>query len=210
MRDIDFGQLLSQLPTQRIILVNTASASGPFIEKLSGEERVIITATKSGQEHFETSFADFFLDALTFDEADFNKDNRISMLEAFKFARTKQDNWFEEKRRIPSEHPLLDDNGDGEGSQDLRNSEDGLWASRVYLNPVSKELESSLKSLQSGSSSAKDSLLLQKARLEQEIEDLKARKPQMNPADYSQKLETLLIRLAKVSRELKGLDSGRN
>lgn len=207
LRDIDFGRLLSELPTKKIILINTASTSGAFIERLSAEERVIITATKSGGQHYETNFADFFLDALSSEEADSNKDTRISMLEAFNFARASQDKWFEEKRRIRAEHPLLDDNGDGKGSQKLGAVGDGLLASRVYLNPISTELQSSLQHARSGMQSAVDSLLLRRVTLEAQIQELKARKPQMKAEEYGNELETLLVQLAKVSRELRKRES---
>ncbi|MFQ5822817.1 MAG: C13 family peptidase [bacterium] len=203
LRDIDFARLLAEIPTKKIIIVNTTSASGPFIEKLSGKERVIITATKSGAEYHATTFADFFLDALATEEADFNKDNRISLFEAFKFAKANQDTWYEEKRRLRAEHPLLDDNGDGKGTQELDNGTDGLWASRVYLGPISSELEATFEKVKTGTYSPVDSLRLKKFHLEQEIEDLKAQKKQMKSDEYFRKLESLLIQLAKVNKQLK-------
>jgi hypothetical protein len=205
LRDIDFAKFLSELPTKKIILVNTSSASGPFIEKLSGEQRVIITATKSGREHFETNFTDFFLNALTSEQADVNKDRRISIVEAFKFAKTRQDAWFAEKRQIRAEHPLLDDNGDGSGSEELDGKADGQLASRIYLGAISAELETTIKRAQTGASSPADNLLLKKAALEQEIEELKAKKSQLKATEYAQKLEALLIELARVNQELKKL-----
>lgn len=157
---------------------------------------MIITATKSGYQHFETNFADFFLEALASKEADFNNDKRISMLEAFKFARNNQDKWFEEQRRIRAEHPLFDDNGDGKGNHDLEGASDGRWASRVYLGPISEELEATLEKIKSGKQTSRDTLLLKKLALEQQIEDLKAKKPQMDFEDYMRQLEALLIQLA--------------
>ncbi|MCG8605951.1 C13 family peptidase [bacterium] len=204
LKDLDFAELLNRLPTNKIVFVNTASASGPFVKSLSGDGRVIITATKSGTQVYETTFADFFLDAITSEEADFNKDERVSMREAFVFAKTEQDRWFEDERRVRAEHPLLDDNGDGEGSQQLdEGEEDGQWSSRVYLNPVSPELQKTLQSLSSGAQTAQDSLLLKKLSLEQQIEDLKARKDQINASDYAKQLETLLIDLARTNQKLK-------
>jgi len=203
LKALDFGKLLSDSPAKKIILVNTASASGPFIQRLSGEGRVIITATKAGTQVYETNYADFFLEALMSDQADFNKDKRVSMREAFTFARTKQDKWFEEERRMRAEHPLLDDNGGGEGSQKLDESEDGEQASRVYLDPISPELQNTLRSLQSGAQTPQDSLLVKKITLEQNIEDLKTQKSQMSSAEYSKQLENLLIELARTNRKLK-------
>jgi hypothetical protein len=203
LKDLDFAELLERLPTNKVVFVNTASASGPFVKSLSGDGRVIITATKSGTQVFETNFGDFFLDAITSEEADFNKDERVSMREAFVFAKTEQDKWFEDERRVRAEHPLLDDNGDGEGSQKLDESEDGQWASRVYLNPLSPELQNTLQSLASGAQTAQDSLLLKKLALEQKIEDLKARKNQTDVSDYAKQLEELLVDLARTTQKLK-------
>lgn len=203
LRDIDYAQLLANLPIKRIVVVNTSSASGPFIRKLSGEQRVIITATKSGRQHYETNFADFFLDALASRQADLDKDNRVSLLEAFKYARSSQDKWFEENRRLRAEHPLLDDNGDGEGSQDFEDSKDGLLAGRVYLAAVPEEVQETLENIDSGVASPQDKLLLEKLKLQQEIEDLRARKSQLGEGEYKKQSQELLIRLAIVSREIR-------
>lgn len=203
LRDIDYAEMLANLPTQKIVLVNTSSASGPFIKKLSGEQRILITATKSGAQNYETNFADFFLDALASDKADADKDNRVSMLEAFKYARAGQDKWFEENRRLRAEHPLLDDNGDGEGSQDFADSKDGLLAGRVYLAAAPKEVQETLQKIDSGTASPRDKLVLEKLRLQQEIDDLKARKGQLSDDSYKARLQDLLIQLAKVNREIR-------
>lgn len=210
LRDIDYAQLLSNVPTKRIVFVNTSSSSGPFIKTLSGEERVIITATKSGAQYHETNFADFFLDALSGSESDFDEDGKVSMLEAFQFARKQQDQLYEDDRRLRTEHPLLDDNGDGEGSQEPGNSEDGRWASRISLSPVSQELQMTLEKADTGTLSRADSLRLEKARLTRAVEDLKARKEQLAAADYARQLEELLIRLARVNRELQQSGRGEN
>ncbi|MCH7674070.1 caspase family protein [candidate division KSB1 bacterium] len=209
LKAIDYAQLLAKLPTNKIILVNTSSASGPFIKKLSGKERVIITATKSGREYFETSFANFFLDAFDDNQADLNKDNRVSILEAFKFAKTSQDKWYEDQRRLRAEHPLLDDNGDGKGSQDFEDAEDGKWASRVYLAGLSSEFQTSLQRLKSGTQSPADSLRLEKLGLGQAIEDLKAKKDQLSLQEYTSQLESLLVQLAKTNQRLKKVKGGK-
>lgn len=205
LKAIDYAQLLAKLPTKKVILVNTSSASGPFIKKLSGKERVIITATKNGREYFETNFANFFLDAFAANQADLNKDNRVSMLEAFEFAKTSQDKWYEDQRRLRAEHPLLDDNGDAKGSQDLAEADDGKWASRVYLAGLSSELQTSLQHAKSGTQAPADSLRLEKLALEQQVEDLKAKKEQLSSQAYTSQLETLLVQLAKTNQRLKKL-----
>src|SRR5215510_3956651 len=48
----DFEPLLKKLRSRQIVLVNTASSSGPFLEALSGPGRTLVSATRSGAEHY--------------------------------------------------------------------------------------------------------------------------------------------------------------
>src|SRR5829696_6419830 len=83
----DFEPLVKRLAPRRVVFVNTASASGPFIEALSGPGRTIVTATRNGREAFATTFGGYFVDALSSDAADADKNHTVSVLEAFDFAR---------------------------------------------------------------------------------------------------------------------------
>jgi uncharacterized membrane protein len=85
----EFDTLLKKLPTKQIVLVDTTSASGPFIEALSAPGRTIVTATRSGAEHFNTLFGGYFVEALTSAAADADKNKRVSVLEAFQYAKTR-------------------------------------------------------------------------------------------------------------------------
>jgi len=203
LKDLDYAQLLQRLPARNIICVNTASASGSFIDQLSKKQRIVITATKNGLQNFETNFADFFIASLANEAADFNKDGRISIKESFQFARSSQDQWFSEQKRIRAEHPLLDDNGDGKGSQQIGKQGDGLLAEQTYLGPLSSELEETLHRVQIGAASATDSLLLRKLHLEEKIEKLKANRENMDAEEYAKTFERLVIELATTNRKRK-------
>ena len=48
MSAADFDAMLQKLPTKQVVFVNTSSASGPFVEELSGPGRTIVTATRNG------------------------------------------------------------------------------------------------------------------------------------------------------------------
>ena len=50
-------------------VLDTAAASAPFLNKLSGTNRVVITATRSGSEQNFTRFGQFFAEAITSPEA---------------------------------------------------------------------------------------------------------------------------------------------
>ena len=77
-----------------------------------------MTATRTGAEQFATLFGGYFVDALAGDAADADKNRRISVLEAFNAAKIDVARAYEKQGIMITEHPLLEDGGDGEGSLD--------------------------------------------------------------------------------------------
>jgi hypothetical protein len=75
--------MLAKFKTQKVAFIDMTSASGDMLPVVSAPNRVVITATKSSFERNESHFAQFFVDALTKDVADVDKDGRVSLLEAF-------------------------------------------------------------------------------------------------------------------------------
>jgi len=197
LRDLDFANLLDGLPARQQIFIHTGAASGPFIQKLSRANRVIITATRSGDENQTTLFPEFFIDALTATgDADLDKNGEVSMLEAFDYARDRLVRFYEDAKRLRPEHPLLDDNGDGVGSETpSTTSSDGRVANKIYLKARANVSSAELATT--------NPLLKEKNDLLDEIETFKARKGEMPEAEYRQKLEELFIRLARLNRQIK-------
>ena len=93
----DFQTGLIAFPTQTLALVHTGSASGGFVAPLSGPNRIIVTATKTERERNATEFPQFFVEAMTTDEADLDKDERTSLLEAFLYARAETERYYDEE-----------------------------------------------------------------------------------------------------------------
>ena len=114
MTPADFEPLLKRMRSRHVVFVNTASASGPFIEALAGPGRTIVTATRTGAERFATLFGGYFVDALAGTDADADKNRRISVLEAFNYAKREVATAYEREGIMPTEHALLNDSG-GEG-----------------------------------------------------------------------------------------------
>jgi hypothetical protein len=100
-----------------LALIDTSSSSAPFLNKLSGTNRVIITATRSGNEQNFTRFGQYFAEAITNPDADLDKDGQVSLLEAFLIASRRTTEFYKVEGRIATEHALIDDNGDGLGTQ---------------------------------------------------------------------------------------------
>ena len=64
----------------RWVIINCASSSGPFINALSGKNRVVITATKSGSEQNYARFGDYISQSISDPEADLDHDFSVSIL----------------------------------------------------------------------------------------------------------------------------------
>jgi hypothetical protein len=190
----DYAQLIGLLPNKRVVFVNCASSSGEFIKPLSGEGRIVITATRSGNEQNATVFADHFIAGLTDGAADVDKNGRVSVLEAFNYATKLTADWYKQKNRLATEHALIDDNADGAGHEEAAGGDGGL-AKVVYLD--SKTVEEAAGDAQLGR------LIKERQRLEEEIEKLKPRKAQMKQEEYDAELERLLVELATVNQQIK-------
>ena len=186
---------LDKIPAHQLI-VNMTSCSGGSIGTLQKAKRVVITATKSGTERNATVFARFWIEALRDPAADADKNEIITALEAFRYAEAKTAKYYEESKRLATEHPLLEDAGTGDGVKNpsAENGE-GLTAGRFAV-------------LHTGSAVAlakdpeKQKLLKAKEDIEQKIDDLKYRKASMSVEDYRQQLGKLLVDLAKTQEEL--------
>jgi len=195
----DFEPLLKGLKSRHVVFANTASASGPFIQSLAGPGRTIVTATRTGSERFATLFGGYFVDAFVGTDADADKNRRISVLEAFTYAKREVATAYEREGIMLTEHALLNDSG-GEGIADP--SPDGKQGKVAAV-------------LSLGSASASDplpadpkvrALYLERRDLERRIEALKLLKGSM-PADrYASELEKLGTDLALKTRQIRELE----
>ena len=190
----EYNALLSALPTRRVVVFNMSSASGEFIKSLAAKGRIVITATRSGQETNATRFAGFFITALNATDADTDQDGHTSVLEAFVYANRLTEDFYKRAGRLATEHALIDDNGDGVGHDKVEAGE-GVLARATYLDSLSVD--------EAAASVATAKLIKERARLEGEIEQLIARKGSMQEAEYEATLERLFIQLAKVNRSIR-------
>ena len=179
----------------RLLVVDTTAASSPFLEHLAGRRRIVITATDSVAQRFDTVFPEYFIKALTDPEADIDKNGRVSVWEAFLSASMGVRRYFAQRGQLATERALLDDNGDGQGREAGDEGTDGTAAIRLYLDrdvPGAPATDVELLTL-----------LQKRAALQVDADDLKDRRQLMTLDDYQKEFERLMIELAKVSREIK-------
>ena len=196
----DFNTLIRRLPTRNVVFVNTSSSSGPFVEELSGAGRTIITATRNGAEQFTTLFGGYFVEAFSTDSADADKNGRISMLEAFQYARTEVARAYEREGLLATEHALLDDNGDKTGSQTpAPTGPDGKIAAALSLG-------SAADAAPLPADPRLRALYLERRDLERRVESLRLLKDSVPPAKYTSELERLVTDLALKTRAIRTLE----
>jgi hypothetical protein len=197
----DFAQLLGRFPTQRVAFINLTSASGDMLPVLSAPNRVVITATKSAFERNESRFGEFFVRALSADGADTDKDGRISLLEAFRYASAETKRLYENETRLQTEHAQLDDDGDRTGHADPDGKTgEGALARRFFLDGGS-----------AGARGASNDprlapLYAEKFAIEEKIEALKKRKATMSAQAYEDELEKLLVELSQKMRAIREIE----
>jgi chorismate mutase len=195
----EWDTLLSRLPG-RLVFVNTTSASSPFLERLAGRGRTIVTATESPAQRFDTVFPRFFAEAFSDLAADANKDDRVSVLEAFDFASLGVRRWYQQRGQLATERALIDDNGDGRGRETGQPGPDGLAAARLFLGAGREEAELV-------TDPALVPLVARRRELQQAVADLKAAKTDLTTEAYFRDLERLLTDLARVSRQIRRASS---
>jgi hypothetical protein len=184
MTPADFARVLASATTPTIAFVHTGSASGEFVEALAGRRRIIITATKSAREQNETLFPGPFVRALTTDAGDTDKDGRVSLLEAFTYARTEVDQVYEKGSLLATEHAVLSDGGDGGPSRTF------------YLAPTGGVAGV-------GPMLTTTAALNARAEVQARIDSLRARRATMSEDAYLQALEPLIVELAAKTRALR-------
>lgn len=187
-----------------LAVINTASASGPFMKELSAPGRIVVTATKSGFEHNYARFGQYLAEAIAQPQADLDKDGQTSLLEAYLTASHAVAAFYTAAGRLATEHALLDDNGDALGTpadwfrgiRPVRKASDdasldGYRAHQFHLVPSPTE------------AAMPPELRAKRDRLELQIIELRDARSQYSQADYFSKLEPLVREIAAIYEQVR-------
>ena len=184
----------------RWIVIDGSSSSGPFINALSGANRVIITATKSGSEQNYARFGEYLSRTISDPTTDLDHDDAVSILEAFLAASNRVAQFYQDEGRLASEQSLLDDNGDSRGTPAAfyRGARpvkapanglklDGSFASRVIVSSFGAPDKRSPEKRALADS------------LAEKVETLRSQKKELNEDAYYLELERLFLEIAKTN-----------
>jgi hypothetical protein len=182
----DWGVLLDGFTGRRVAFVNTAASSGAFLEPLAGPGRAIVTATKTGGERNETIFPEYFAAAFGAPDTDQNRDGRVSIAEAFAYAKNKVEEDYGKKGTLLTEHATLEDGMDGQLAAQMF-----LTADRAREAAIGTETDPAIRAL-----------LEEQRQLEEQIAGLRLMKSSLPADEYDRRLEDLLTQLALKTREV--------
>jgi hypothetical protein len=189
----DWSSLLNGIPA-KLVIVNTTEASFPFLEKLSGSNRVVITATDSAAQKYATVFPEYFAKALGEASTDLDKNGRTSIFEVFAAASLSVKQHYEQRGQLTTERALIDDNGDGVGRESEAPGPDGALARTLYLDGEDPAIANNPELAE---------LTRRRRELEAQAEALKLKKENMSGVQWAAEYEKLMVELAKVSREIR-------
>ena len=181
----DFAGWLAGFPRQTVVLVNAASGSGDFVGVLAGPKRLIVTATRTALERNESRFATPFVRGLTSGEADADKDGKVSVLEAFAYAKKEVARVYDTDNKMLTEHASLSDSA-------LARSVT-FGAQRGESAPLNPRAAA---------------LVAERSELEAKVAALRGKKESMPPAAYETELERLLVQVAEKSQAIRALGPG--
>lgn len=178
----EYAAWLAPFTQQQVVFVNTATGSGDFVPVLAGPGRVVMTATRTAIEKNESEFLRYFADALKSDDADADKDGRLSVLEAFRYARTEVAKSYEKTNRMLTEHALLSDS---------------LVAGRITFGRKA-----------SADNPKVAALVAERQALESQVAALRTKKATMDATAYEAELERLLLAIAEKTAAIKAAGGG--
>jgi hypothetical protein len=200
--DLGLGELRDWLGKIRrpMVVVLGFSSSGAFVKGIAAPGRIVVSATRSGEEENWSRFGKAFATALTEEASDGNGDGQVSIFEAWWAAQDRVEAFYKESGRIQTEHAVLEDLGEGLPAGKEAFDATGNWKGRGS----GKEREVGALARQSfWIASPLEAALTAGERerrrvLEGRLAEWKARKAGMDGGEYERGLEQILLELAEV------------
>ena len=178
----------------RVAFIDASSASIGFMKTLAAPDRVIVTATNSAAQVYHPRFGQAFVESLTAAEADLDKNERVSVWEAFVFASKSIDAHYKREGTLATEKAMLDDTGTGTGRDAAAVSTTATLASLTYI--AAPKVEKS-------ADPAVQVLIDRRETLSRQIDELRRRQAGMPASEFEQQFEKLALDLALVSAEIR-------
>lgn len=182
-----------------LAIIATPSASAPFLTKLAGPNRVVVSSTRSGNEQNYARFGKYLAEAMADSKSDLDKDGQVSLLEAFLSGAQRTTEFYKTEGRLATEHALIDDNGDGlgtpadwfRGARATKQAKDGASLDGARAHQFHLVRSAAERNLSAEVRARRDALELKIARLRET-------KATTEAAKYYAELEKIFLELASL------------
>jgi len=183
----ELGQLFDQLAAKQQLIVNATSASGATAELWQRPQRIVITATKSGGERTATRFAQYWVQAVSGDAADVNKDEVVTATEAFDYANRQVAASYKSEVALATEHARMA----------VAEEAPAFTVARIGSSAgshVDPEVAT---------------MLAQRGQIERDLDGVKERKATLDQDAYYDELEGVLVKLALLQKQIDAKQAAR-
>ena len=192
LKGIEYSKLIDSLNPGRTIIVSSTPSSAGMFETMAGKNRIIVAASRSGEKE-DTVFYEHFLTGLKGVAADEDKDKRVSVWEAFRYANSGVERYYKEKTLIQTEHAGLSAGGAAQVAATAAEQDAPVLARVTSLN-ADRAVTVADPKLQA--------LLNEKKAIDQKIEALRLDKGLLPQAEYDKRLEEFILELARKNQEI--------
>lgn len=179
--DAELAEALNALPASQMIAVMT-SASGAAMERLRADNRLVITATKSGLQKNASVFARYWAEGAGRSQADLNKNEIVSIAELYAYAAEGVTNYYEAEGLIASEASLFE-------------GQENLDPDLFNMSRVGKLANASL-------SASAEALIAERASVEVRLSELSDRRQALTDDQYFSELQDLMIELGLLQQQI--------
>ncbi len=176
----DLGGWLDAAPAKHQLVIVTGASSGAVQDVLGASGRTVITGTRSGEQRNSTVFGRYFTAALSDDDADTDKDGRITGVEAFAYAEASVAQHYSRAGEMSVEHPVTS------------GPEPVLVLARLEHATVPSSMDADL--------------IARRDALELDIANLRSRRDDYTTEAYFAELQTLLLEMATIEAQLADKD----
>jgi hypothetical protein len=188
----EYSKMIDSLNPGRTVIVCSSPSSGGMFDTLKGKNRILVAASRSGEKE-DTVFYEHFLSGLKGVAADEDKDKKVSVWEAFRYAAAAVDRHYKEKTLIMTEHAGLEAAGAPQVAATVAEQDAPVLARVTSLN-ADRDVTVADPKLQA--------LLNEKKSIDMRIEKLRLDKGLLSEAEYQRQLEDLILDLAKKNQEI--------
>ena len=163
----------------QIMLALMTSASGAAMDQLKGDNRLIITATRSAAQKNLSLFSRFWAEGAALQAADVNRNDLIDVQELYEYASLAVATYYEEAALIASEASMIEGNN-------------------PHSFPIARVGRLAAAPLTAGT----ELLVRERDSVEAQLEALRAERTNLSDDEYFGRLQNLMIEMGRIQRQI--------